>query len=91
MFEFFFTHHEALHNFILFLRSEMHVPSVSIRFGLILEAYCRGSLEHMKSLLRQLDALHKFKGKINILLHSLGGLLNKGKQLHILYTDKAFQ
>lgn len=47
----------------------MHVPSVSIRFGLILEAYCRGSLEHMKSLLRQLDALHKFKG--NIVLHTV--------------------
>ncbi|MPC31407.1 Phosphatidylinositol 4,5-bisphosphate 3-kinase catalytic subunit beta isoform [Portunus trituberculatus] len=49
------------HYFFWHLRSEMHVPSVSIRFGLILEAYCRGSLEHMKSLLRQLDALHKFK------------------------------
>lgn len=44
----------------------MHVPSVSIRFGLILEAYCRGSLEHMKILLRQLEALTKFKGEIFI-------------------------
>lgn len=43
----------------------MHVPSVSIRFGLILEAYCRGSVEHMKILLRQLDALNKFKGNHN--------------------------
>ncbi|XP_076049000.1 phosphatidylinositol 4,5-bisphosphate 3-kinase catalytic subunit delta isoform-like [Oratosquilla oratoria] len=43
------------------LRSEMHVPSVSIRFGLLLESYCRGSLEHMKQLIRQLESLKKFK------------------------------
>lgn len=45
----------------------MHVPSVSIRFGLILEAYCRGSVEHMKILLRQLDALNKFKGILMVI------------------------
>lgn len=43
------------------LRSEMHVPAVSVRFGLMLEAYCRGSVEHMKSLQRQLDALTKWR------------------------------
>lgn len=39
------------------LRSEMSFPYVSVRFGLILEAYCRGSLEHIDPLLRQLDYL----------------------------------
>ncbi|XP_028596552.2 phosphatidylinositol 4,5-bisphosphate 3-kinase catalytic subunit delta isoform isoform X1 [Podarcis muralis] len=43
------------------LRSEMHVPSVALRFGLILEAYCRGSTHHMKSLMRQSEALNKMK------------------------------
>lgn len=43
------------------LRSEMHVASVSVRFGLILETYCRGSQEHMKSLLKQMDFLEKLK------------------------------
>lgn len=38
-------------------RSEMSFPYVSVRFGLILEAYCRGSLEHIDPLLRQLDYL----------------------------------
>lgn len=61
------------HYFFWHLRSEMHVPSVSIRFGLILEAYCRGSLEHMKSLLRQLDALHKFK--------ELRGVVNENRSM----------
>ncbi|XP_036387952.1 phosphatidylinositol 4,5-bisphosphate 3-kinase catalytic subunit delta isoform [Megalops cyprinoides] len=43
------------------LRSEMHVASVSLRFGLILEAYCRGSTNHMKSLMKQNEALNKMK------------------------------
>lgn len=43
------------------LRSEMQVPSVSVRFGLILEAYCRGSQEHMNTLLKQLECLEKLK------------------------------
>ena len=40
----------------------MHVPSVSIRFGLILEFYCKGAQEHMKLLSKQLEALNKFRG-----------------------------
>ncbi|XP_064160398.1 phosphatidylinositol 4,5-bisphosphate 3-kinase catalytic subunit delta isoform [Anguilla rostrata] len=43
------------------LRSEMHVSSVSLRFGLILEAYCRGSKNHMKILMKQNEALNKMK------------------------------
>lgn len=31
----------------------MHVPSVALRFGLIMEAYCRGSTQHMKVLMKQ--------------------------------------
>lgn len=33
--------------------SEMHVPSVALRFGLIMEAYFRGSTHHMKVLMKQ--------------------------------------
>ncbi|KAM9039357.1 phosphatidylinositol 4,5-bisphosphate 3-kinase catalytic subunit delta isoform [Sarcophilus harrisii] len=43
------------------LRSEMHVPSVALRFGLIMEAYCRGSNHHMKALMKQGEALNKMK------------------------------
>uniref|UniRef100_A0A8C6JZS6 Phosphatidylinositol 4,5-bisphosphate 3-kinase catalytic subunit delta isoform n=1 Tax=Melopsittacus undulatus TaxID=13146 RepID=A0A8C6JZS6_MELUD len=43
------------------LRSEMHVPAVALRFGLILEAYCRGSTHHMKILMKQGEALNKMK------------------------------
>ncbi|XP_026329158.1 phosphatidylinositol 4,5-bisphosphate 3-kinase catalytic subunit delta isoform [Hyposmocoma kahamanoa] len=46
------------------LRSEMHVPSVpsvSVRFGLMLEAYCRGCQDHISSLMRQIACLDKLK------------------------------
>jgi len=39
-------------------RSEMHIPSVSQRFGLILEAYCRGNMEHLAPLTKQVEAIH---------------------------------
>lgn len=38
----------------------MHVSSVSLRFGLILEAYCRGNIYHIKVLSKQVNA-HVFR------------------------------
>uniref|UniRef100_A0A8C2X3Z3 phosphatidylinositol-4,5-bisphosphate 3-kinase n=1 Tax=Cyclopterus lumpus TaxID=8103 RepID=A0A8C2X3Z3_CYCLU len=43
------------------LRSEIHVASVSLRFGLILEAYCRGNIHHIRLLTKQNEALGKMK------------------------------
>ncbi|XP_061832972.1 phosphatidylinositol 4,5-bisphosphate 3-kinase catalytic subunit delta isoform isoform X3 [Nerophis lumbriciformis] len=43
------------------LRSEIHVASVSLRFGLILEAYCRGNIHHIKLLTKQNEAQGKMK------------------------------
>lgn len=39
----------------------MHVPAIGVRFGLMLEAYCRGAPEHMKLLARQIEALNKLR------------------------------
>ena len=39
----------------------MHVPSVSVRFGLILEAYCHGNPNHMKILTKQVQALERLR------------------------------
>lgn len=39
----------------------MHLPTVSVRFGLMLEAYCRGCGAYMKELSSQLTALNKMK------------------------------
>lgn len=35
------------HTLFWLLRSEMHDPTVSISYGLILEAYCRGAVDHI--------------------------------------------
>jgi phosphatidylinositol-4,5-bisphosphate 3-kinase catalytic subunit alpha/beta/delta len=43
------------------LRSEIQVPSVQQRFGLILEAYLMGSQEHILLLLKQAQCLEKLK------------------------------
>ncbi|KAK0150945.1 Phosphatidylinositol 4,5-bisphosphate 3-kinase catalytic subunit delta isoform [Merluccius polli] len=48
------------------LRSEMHVSSVSLRFGLILEAYCRGNIHHIRSLTKQNEALVKLRALSDI-------------------------
>ena len=39
----------------------MHVPTVSVRFGLMLEAYCRGCGDYRKELSAQLGALTKME------------------------------
>lgn len=43
------------------LRSEMQMPSVQMRFGLILEAYLKGSQEHVPILMKQMECLDKLK------------------------------
>ena len=39
----------------------MHVPSVTIQFGLILEAYCRANEQHLRVLTRQVESLARLK------------------------------
>lgn len=49
------------HNFFWLLRSEMHVISVSVRFSLFLEAYCRGSVHSMTDLCKIVEALNNLR------------------------------
>ncbi|XP_071945072.1 phosphatidylinositol 4,5-bisphosphate 3-kinase catalytic subunit beta isoform-like [Antedon mediterranea] len=51
------------------LRAEMHHLNVSTRFGLMLEAYCWGSVAHMDSLHKQVESLNKLKS-VNELIKS---------------------
>ncbi|XP_076265386.1 phosphatidylinositol 4,5-bisphosphate 3-kinase catalytic subunit delta isoform-like isoform X2 [Rhynchophorus ferrugineus] len=55
------TNQRVGHFLFWYLRSEMQVPAVSVRFGLILEAYCRGCQEHMCGLQKQLRLIDKMK------------------------------
>lgn len=43
----------------LVLRSEMHNKTVSQRFGLLLESYCRACGMYLKHLSRQVEAMEK--------------------------------
>nr|XP_022907614.1 phosphatidylinositol 4,5-bisphosphate 3-kinase catalytic subunit delta isoform [Onthophagus taurus]XP_022907621.1 phosphatidylinositol 4,5-bisphosphate 3-kinase catalytic subunit delta isoform [Onthophagus taurus] len=61
-----FKNRKIGHYLFWHLRSEMQVPSVSVRFGLILEAYCRGSPHHMNDLYKQLLCLEKLKSSSEI-------------------------
>lgn len=47
------------HFFFWHLKAEMNNPSISLRFGILLEAYCRGIGGHLKDLNRQVEALEK--------------------------------
>lgn len=53
--------HRIGHHFFWHLRSEMQVPSVQVRFGIILEAYLKGSQEHIPILLKQITCLDELK------------------------------
>eukprot|EP00053_Salpingoeca_punica_P012500 m.111953 g.111953 ORF g.111953 m.111953 type:complete len:1024 (-) comp15963_c0_seq1:1685-4756(-) len=49
------------HFLFWYLRSEMHVPESSLRFGLLLEAYCRGCGDHIIELMYQHESLRKIE------------------------------
>ncbi|RXM30673.1 Phosphatidylinositol 4,5-bisphosphate 3-kinase catalytic subunit beta isoform [Acipenser ruthenus] len=67
------------------LRSEIHMPAVSVQFALILEAYCRGSIPHIEVLKRQVEALTKLKA-VNELI-KLGTIKNtKSKAKEAMMT-----
>ncbi len=51
------------------LRSELDSPEVALRFGLILEAYLRGSPNHIVELQTQVDGMAKMRN-ISELLQS---------------------
>lgn len=55
-------HNQRIGHYLFWhLRSEIQVHSVQIRFGLILEAYLKGSQEHISILLKQMQCLEKLK------------------------------
>ena len=46
---------------VVFCRSEMQGKAVSVRFGLILEAYLSGSVDHVAVLTQQADTISKLR------------------------------
>ncbi|XP_070560385.1 phosphatidylinositol 4,5-bisphosphate 3-kinase catalytic subunit beta isoform-like [Ptychodera flava] len=72
------------HYFFWHLRSEMHMAAVQLRFGLLLEAYCRGCVAHMKSLHKQVESLSKLKS-VNEMVKSTSA---RGKEMLDKAKDK---
>ncbi|ELK16699.1 Phosphatidylinositol-4,5-bisphosphate 3-kinase catalytic subunit beta isoform [Pteropus alecto] len=82
------------------LRSEVHIPAVCIQFGVILEAYCRGSVGHMKVLSKQnayREALSDLQSPLNpcVILSELyvekcKYMDSKMKPLWLVYNNKVF-
>ncbi|CAG5126160.1 unnamed protein product, partial [Candidula unifasciata] len=57
--------------FFWHLKSEMHQTSIRLRFGLILEAYCRGCGPYLKNLAKQVEALDKLTKLSDMLKHEI--------------------
>ncbi|KAH9490074.1 Phosphatidylinositol 4,5-bisphosphate 3-kinase catalytic subunit alpha isoform [Bulinus truncatus] len=57
--------------FFWHLKSEMHQTSIRLRFGLILEAYCRGCGPYLKNLAQQVEALDKLTKLSDMLKHEI--------------------
>ncbi|GFS05073.1 phosphatidylinositol-4,5-bisphosphate 3-kinase catalytic subunit alpha isoform [Elysia marginata] len=68
--------------FFWHLKSEMHQTSIRQRFGLILEAYCRGCGPYLKNLARQVEALDKL-GKLSEMLKHEVNADEHQKYLHM--------
>ncbi|EMP33306.1 Phosphatidylinositol-4,5-bisphosphate 3-kinase catalytic subunit beta isoform [Chelonia mydas] len=75
------------------LRSEVHIPAVSVLFGVILEAYCRGSIAHMKVLSKQVEALNKLKTLNSLIkLNAMKQSKAKGKDaMHTCLKQNAYR
>uniref|UniRef100_A0A665VZ51 Phosphatidylinositol-4,5-bisphosphate 3-kinase n=1 Tax=Echeneis naucrates TaxID=173247 RepID=A0A665VZ51_ECHNA len=70
------------------LRSEIHMPAVSIQFALILESYCRSCIPHIEILKKQVEALSKLKS-VNELI-KLGTTKNaRSKTKEAMLTKEA--
>ncbi|XP_062699657.1 phosphatidylinositol 4,5-bisphosphate 3-kinase catalytic subunit beta isoform-like [Aedes albopictus] len=72
------------HFFFWHLRSEILVPSVQVRFSLILEAYLKGSQEHISILLKQMQCLRKLQQGSELVKK---GNKEKGKSLLMDYLQ----
>ena len=48
----------AMFSSVVHFRAEMHLPIVSVRYGLMLEAYCRGCGKYRDSLANQVIIIH---------------------------------
>jgi len=77
------------HHFFWHLKAEMEQSDISLRFALLLEAYLRGSLQHMEELIKQNSVITKLVDVANAIKNVKGKderkevLVNKLKGLKL--------
>nr|XP_018902794.1 PREDICTED: LOW QUALITY PROTEIN: phosphatidylinositol 4,5-bisphosphate 3-kinase catalytic subunit delta isoform [Bemisia tabaci] len=76
------------HFFFWHLRSEMQVPALSIKHGLILETYCRGAPEHMRILDKQAHMIEKFRVITEIIKSKRDKDKDKVRQFLVTYLQE---
>uniref|UniRef100_A0A673CRL6 Phosphatidylinositol-4,5-bisphosphate 3-kinase, catalytic subunit alpha n=1 Tax=Sphaeramia orbicularis TaxID=375764 RepID=A0A673CRL6_9TELE len=84
------TNQRIGHFFFWHLKSEMHNKTVSQRFGLLLEAYCRACGMYLKHLSRQVEAMEKLINLTDILKQEKKDETQKGWILLINNTLELF-
>jgi hypothetical protein len=70
-------------------RSEMDLPEVSVRFGLMLEAYCRGCGSYRDDLTKQfaaLDAMRQISSSLQKAVSGTCKLIAFSTGRHVLYA-----
>ena len=69
------------------LRAEMHLPELSVRYGILLESYCRGAGAYVTQLDLQLRALKKMKSMTEALQTQSGFTQEKLREKLQEYSD----
>ncbi|XP_029643424.1 phosphatidylinositol 4,5-bisphosphate 3-kinase catalytic subunit beta isoform isoform X2 [Octopus sinensis] len=84
------------HRFFWLLKSEMHECQVNVRFGLILEVYCKSCADHTKDLIRQNEALLKINSANMLIKNTTLNIGDKKvkdtllKDFHAVLSQKAY-
>ncbi|KAF8774814.1 Phosphatidylinositol 4 like protein [Argiope bruennichi] len=77
------------HRLFWLMRSEIHFPEVAIKFGLILEAYCRSVPTHLEALEKQVEALSQLKSASIQALKKVN-IKKEGREKLKLYLQEIF-
>ncbi|GAB1606097.1 phosphatidylinositol 4,5-bisphosphate 3-kinase catalytic subunit beta isoform-like isoform X2 [Argonauta hians] len=85
------------HRFFWLLKSEMHECQVNVRFGLILEVYCKSCHDHTNDLIRQNEALLKINSANMLIKNTSLNISDRRvrdtllKDFHAVLSQKAYK
>ena len=68
--------------YLISYRSELHNPTVTVRYGLLLESYGKANTEHMHVLYKQFDGLNKLNFQLSSQFFKYFSLISYRSELH---------